>query len=267
MKEYAKILQSNENHDIIKHSFERKVNAMHEGHRQRMLDKLVADSVLQDHELLEILLFYAIPRKNTNETAHSLIDACGSLAGVFKADVKRLESVEGVGKSTASFLKTVGAIYGRMGTSGLHETPHMVFSYRDFSEYIKERFDGIKEEVLELFALDAKNKITFIQSFSGGDKNHAEIASTDLSRFIADHKPRGIVIVHNHPGASSQPSVRDHDFTRLSHILCTLNNVLLVDHIVVGEDGMHSYYLTGELDQIRKCYDIETMMRHAREGV
>lgn len=237
---------------------------MHEGHRQRMLDKLVADSVLQDHELLEILLFYAIPRKNTNETAHSLIDACGSLAGVFKADVKHLESVEGVGKSTASFIKTVGAIYGRMGNSGLHEAPHMVFSYRDFSEYIGKRFQGIKEEVLELFSLDAKNKITFIQSFSGGDKNHAEISSTDLSRFIADHKPRGIVIVHNHPAADADPSGRDNDFTRLAHVLCSLNNVTLVDHIIVGQDRMFSYYLTGELDKIRECYNIETMMRRAR---
>lgn len=236
---------------------------MHEGHRQRMLEKLASEETLQDHELLEILLFYAIPRKNTNEIAHNLIDSCGSLAGVFKADVKVLASVNGVGPATAAFLKTVGAIFTRMGTSGLVESPHMIFSYRDFSIYIADRYKDMETELLELYALDARNKITFIQSFAGGERDHVKISSTDLSRFIADHCPKGIVIAHNHPAASAEPSMQDNEFTRLAHVLCSLNDVVLIDHVIVGQNGIHSYYLTGELDRVRNCYDIGTMMRRA----
>lgn len=236
---------------------------MHEGHRQRMMEKLAAENVLQDHELLEILLFYAIPRKNTNETAHALIDACGGLANVFHADVKLLASVNGVGKSTAAYIKTIGTIYERINAGGLNEAARMVFSYRDFSEYIADRYKKLNAEVLELFALDAKSSICFIQTFTDGDRDHVELTSGDINRFISDHKPKGIVVAHNHPGTSSMPSAHDHEFTRLTHILCSLNNIALVDHVIVGRDGIYSYYLTGELEKIRECYDLDTMMRRA----
>ncbi len=236
---------------------------MHEGHRQRMLEKLASESVLQDHELLEILLFYAIPRKNTNETAHSLIDACGSLSNVFKADVKVLASVNGVGPSTAAFLKTVGSIYSRMGAEGFRETSHTIFSYRDFSEYIAGRYKAMQTEYFELFALDAKNRICFAQEFTTGERDRVELSSTDVSKFIADHGPKGIVMAHNHPNAPSAPSAHDDECTRLTHVLCSLNNVILIDHVIVGNDGTYSYYLSGELEKIRECYDVETMLRRA----
>ena len=236
---------------------------MHEGHRQRMMEKLASESTLQDHELLEILLFYAIPRKNTNELAHSLIDACGGLGNVFRADVKLLASVNGVGKATAAYLKTVGAIYDRIEAGDLREAAHTIFSYRDFSEYIVGRFKGMREELLELYAIDAKNRICFIQSFTSGERDHVELSSTDVSRFIAEHKPKGIVVAHNHPNGSADPSVNDNEFTRLTHVLCSLNNVTLVDHVIVGADRTYSYYLTGELDNIRAQYDITAMMRRA----
>ncbi len=237
---------------------------MHEGHRQRMIEKLAAENLLQDHELLEILLFNAIPRKNTNEIAHSLIDACGGLSNVFRADVKQLASVQGVGQSTAAYLKTIGAIYERMDAHDRLETAHTVFSYRDFSACIEERYKKMTTEHLELYALDAKNKVCFIRDFTTGDRDHVELSSTDVSRFITDYKPKGIVIAHNHPSMSCAPSIHDTEFTQLAHVLCTLNNVTLVDHVIVGTDGTYSYYLSGELDGIRECYDIETMMRHAK---
>lgn len=236
---------------------------MHEGHRQRMMEKLASGSLLQDHELLEILLFYAIPRKNTNETAHELISACGSLANVFKADVKLLCTVKGVGEATAVFLKTVGSVYERIGADGLMESSHMIFSYRDFEKYLSARYKDMQTELLELYALDAKNKIGFIQSFTTGDKDRVEISSAEVGRFLAAHRPKGLVIAHNHPDSPSAPSARDNEFTQLTHMLCSLSGVTLVDHVIVGSDKAYSYYLTGELEKIRERYDIGTMMRRA----
>ena len=81
---------------------------MHEGHRQRMYDKLKNDDGLFDHELLEILLFNALPRKNTNPIAHELLDTFGSLAGVLAADTEKLKAVNGVGENVALYLKCIG---------------------------------------------------------------------------------------------------------------------------------------------------------------
>ncbi len=239
---------------------------MHEGHRQRMLEKLASESTLQDHELLEILLFYAIPRKNTNEIAHSLIDACGGLGNVFRADVGKLASVNGVGKSTAAYLKTIGAVFGRVNADAHAESSQMIFSYHDFSAYIAERYKNAEEEILELFAVDGKNKIVFAQSYSTGDRDRVALGGTDVSRFISAHGPKGVVIAHSHPSAPATPSAQDDDFTRLAYVVCSINNVALIDHVIVGTDGAYSYYLTGELEKIRDNYNIETMMRRARNN-
>ena len=91
---------------------------MHEGHRKRLIQKLLdKKEVLSDHELLEILLFFAIPRKNVNEEAHRLIDDFGSLKNVLNVDADTLESVEGIGEKSAVFLSLIGEIYRRADES------------------------------------------------------------------------------------------------------------------------------------------------------
>lgn len=238
---------------------------LHEGHRQRMMEKLAAQETLQDHELLEILLFFAIPRKNTNEIAHGLINACGNLGCVFKADVKALASVRGVGKSTAAFLKAIGAVYERMGASELLESSRMVFSYRDFSSMAKDRFQNMETESVDLYALDSKNKISFVQSFTSGQKDHVTLGCSEISGFIVAHNPRGLVIAHNHPKGTEDPSPDDDQFTELTQMICAIHGVTLVDHVIVGRERTFSYFLTGKLDEIRSHYNIEYMLRRMKK--
>ena len=94
---------------------------MHEGHRERLREKLISSpNTLNPREVLEILLFYAIPRKNTNEIAHQLLDMFdGSLRNVLQADMELLKSVKGVGENTAYFLKTMSKILDLISTRGL----------------------------------------------------------------------------------------------------------------------------------------------------
>ena len=103
---------------------------MHEGHRKRMYEKLKNDDGLYEHELLEILLFNAFQRKNTNPIAHALLDSFGSISGVLNASVEELCAVEGVGESVALYLKCIGECTKRTsaGSAGVAQLK----SYDDF---------------------------------------------------------------------------------------------------------------------------------------
>lgn len=237
---------------------------IHQGHRQRILSKLATEETLKDHELLEILLFYVIPRKNTNETAHELISACNGLGNVFHADMNTLCSVEGIGNASARFLKTVGALYDRIRKDGLMEALQMMYSCADFSKYITEKYKNSKEEVLEFYAIDEKSRICFVRAFHANEKDRIKEATQDVTSFIADYRPRGLVVSHNHPDTFANPTAEDDELTRLLYILCGLNNVQFIDHVIVGKNTLYSYFLTGALDKIKHSPDMYPLLNRGR---
>lgn len=137
---------------------------MHEGHRQRMLQRLEDAEHLQDHELLEILLFNAIPRKNTNPLAHELLAEFVSLDGLMRASYEELLNVQGIGKETAAYLRCIAILCERLKK---REDPlPRLFNVRDFSGFLFERLAPLKEEVIELFALDAQQHIIAEKRFT-----------------------------------------------------------------------------------------------------
>ncbi len=227
---------------------------MHEGHRQRMLARLSQADGLQDHELLEILLFNAVPRKNTNPVAHELLAAFSSLEGVFRADMEELLAVKGVGKETAAYLKCVGAIYARMGKKG-EELPKF-FNVRTFTEYVSARLGALESEAVELYCIDANERIRSSRRFAAGTADRAELEPEEVSRFLALQRPAGLVAAHNHPFAPARPSDADDAFTAQLQLLCSMNNVRFYDHIIVGTDGAYSYFLVGRMEEIRRNFDV-----------
>ena len=216
---------------------------MHEGHRQRIIDKLSSNERLEDHELLEILLFNAIPRKNTNDIAHNLLNAYGSLVNVLHADMDSLMNVEGIGRSTAAYLTTVGLIYTRIGEHRMPEVP------RDLTV-----------EVIDVFSIDARNRLSYNMTFSTGDPDRVTVSAEKITQILASQHPVGIVISHNHPNAPAIPSIQDDDFTKRMHLLCTLSGVKLYDHVIVGKDSTFSYFTDGRLDAIRQDLDIDSLI-------
>ena len=229
---------------------------MHEGHRQRMFARLEAeDENLQDHELLEILLFFALPRINTNETAHRLIDACGSLTNVFRSRVETLEAVDGVGPSTARFLRSIGRIYERIGEAKMREKPGQVYSFRTFGKQVAEKFKKYTTEVLELYSLDEKGRVVFSRPYTSDESDHVAVTADEITSFFASAHPSALVVAHNHPGDSCMPSIDDHDFTKKIFMLCELCEVNFIDHIIVGADAIYSYFASGLLKRIQEECD------------
>lgn len=231
---------------------------MHEGHRQRMLFRLENADALQDHELLEILLFNAVPRKNTNPLAHRLLDAFSTLEGVLGAEIAELMSVEGVGRETAAYLKCVGKVFERAGKRK-SELPKL-FNVRTFSEYVAARLGALDREVVEIFCIDAAEHIRFSKRFAAGDATRARIEPEELSRFLATHLPAGIVAAHNHPSSPAAPSAADDRFTAQLQMLCSMNNIRFYDHIIVGQDGTYSYFLVGRMEEIRRNFNVESLI-------
>lgn len=232
---------------------------MHEGHRQRMLERLEsAEGSLQEHELLEILLFNAIPRKNTNELAHRLLSTFGSLRAVLGAEMAELKAVPGVGESTAAYLRIIGIFYARAQLKE-PELPS-AFSFAAFRPFLIERFEGAREEYVELYSLDGKDCVKTVRRFSSEKSFQASVDPKEISRFLVEAKPAAMVAVHNHITGPATPSREDDDFTAQLEILCSMHNVSLRDHIICSPEGVYSYFLSGKLNELSARYSIGNVL-------
>lgn len=231
---------------------------MHEGHRKRIMKRLAAAGGLQDHELLEILLFNAIPRKNTNDLAHRLLTSFHSFGGVLRATPDQLMQVEGVGPAVAAYLSVVGQVYLR---ADREELQSKYINLSDMSAHLLERYRGRPQEVIEVFCMDKSGRILFSSEYSSGMEERAELPAGELSRIIAFHCPFGILMAHNHPNAHPSPSSSDDCFTARALLECSCSGVALYDHIIVGKDSTYSYFLTGRLQKMADSYNIDRIIQ------
>lgn len=231
---------------------------MHEGHRQRMLERIANGDALCDHELLELLLYNAIPRKNTNELAHALLEKYGSLAGVLSAGQDELKGVAGVGAGTAAYLRAVALVCGRVNERE-EEIPPFA-NVELFTQYLVRKLRPLEEEFLEVYCLDGLLRVSSVARFTSHDSASAKIASRELGQLLVSRAPKYLLLAHNHPRGGSAPSVQDDKFTARAQVICSSANVRLVDHIIVGAEDTYSYFYTGRLEEIREKFDLNALI-------
>ena len=232
---------------------------MHDGHRQRMYSKLENGGDLFDHEVLEILLFSSDPRRNTNPTAHALLERFGSIAEVLKAHPDELKEVEGVGESTARFLRTVGLCLERTGKT---EGVAVLKTPAEWKKFVTMRLRGRGEEYLEIYFTEKGGRVKRIFSYTSFDRNKVMADAGELVKNIALSKPYGILASHNHLNGSSAPSENDDVFTKQLQLICSMNNVNFWDHIIyAGENDIYSYRDLGKLDEIREQYKLSKVLK------
>ena len=233
---------------------------MHEGHRRRMYEKLKNGDVLFEHEVLEMLLFNAYPRTNTNPIAHSLLRAFGSISGVFGAEVEELTAIEGVGENVALYLKCIGECVKRSGSNNSVGVA-VLKSYEDFKKFAMLRLRGRTEEVLEIYCLDKSGRVKRISSYTNNEQHKVELGTEEIARIIATFKPYAMLLAHNHLSGKAQPSESDDIFTAKVQFVCSMSNVNLYDHCIFASDGnIYSYFAAGKIDNIKKHYDFETLI-------
>ena len=222
------------------------MDGIHEGHRARMKKKLLenGERSLADHELLEVLLYYAIPRRDTNELAHRLLKQFGSLRGVLSAPVQELACVSGVGQQAALLLGMVPMLCRR---AAQREKEQILNSVDACGAYFTELLGSSRREMLWQVCLDGKGKVLSSRCLAEGDVSMAAVSVRQVVEYALRDGAVGVVLAHNHPSGVALPSQEDIATTRLIRDALRTMNIQLVDHIVVADGDYVSMAASGML--------------------
>ena len=217
----------------------------HDGHRQRLKTEFLArpDS-FPDHKLLELLLFYANPRSDTNPLAHQLIDHFGSLAGVLDATPEELQKVKGVGEHAAVLFKTVKEFSGRYLTART-QVDSIARNAKDYYALLRPYFFGARNEQLCLLCLDGKNKVLGIRKLGEGNVNAVHVTTRLIAEAALSLNASGVVLAHNHVSGLAFPSTDDLATTNSLAAVLTPLGITLVDHLIFVDDDMVSLLDSG----------------------
>ena len=224
---------------------------IHDGHRKRLREKYVAGKEsFKEHELLELLLGYAIPRKDTNPIAHNLLDKFGSLQNVFKADIKLLTTVDGVGESTANFLNLVG--YANSFSNKQEKARKPLSNIEQAKETLVDLFKDLDHEVFYVLYLNDKNKVITMTKLDDNSKNSVTVDFKEITAGILINKPSAIIIAHNHFAKYPAPSKEDDLVTKKIYSLLQLYEVNFYDHLIISGSEVYSYFYDDRLQKIKK---------------
>ena len=219
--------------------------SIHDGHRQRLKDRFLREGLdgFTDIQVLELLLFYAVPRRDTNPIAHALLERFGSLAKVLDAPVVKLTQVDGISENGATFLKLVREIERRYALSQGEEI--ILNTIDDCCEYLSRFFKGKKNETVFLLSLDAKLKMLSCREVGEGSVNYASVPIRRVVEMALDDGATSVILAHNHPSGIAIPSNDDIQTTRRLAMALSTVEIQLADHIVVAEDEYVSMVQSG----------------------
>ena len=238
----------------------------HEGHRERMLLKFTGNdnpSNIPDHELLEVLLFYAIPRKDTNVLAHRLLRAFGSLENVLSASVKELSTIDGVGERTALFINVMGKIHNVINENTKKRKNEERFSLGKNLWEFADEFSDVYYEKFLVRLYDLRHREITTLTFEGKEDNFVVADIPEIVKAIAINKPVFVIIAHNHTSGNPMPSDTDDFTTAKINLICKLHGAILSDHLIFAKNSTFSYHGEGRLDKIVDKYSIKKLL-HAR---
>jgi len=219
----------------------KKEENLHAEHRNRVKEEFLRRGLdsFPEHRVLELLLFYAIPREDTNELAHRLIERFRSLAGVLDASVEDLCAVPGVGRHTAVLLRMIPELCGRYVASRSSLDDIMDSSAR-VREVLEPYFFGVKNEMVYLLGLDGKRKVLGVRKITEGSINAAEVTTRRIAEEAMNLRASAIILAHNHVSGLAIPSNEDRSTTRYLRQVLEPVGIELLDHVVFCDDDMVS---------------------------
>ncbi|MDO9490957.1 DNA repair protein RadC [Acetobacterium sp.] len=214
----------------------------HKGHRQRVKKRVISEGIdsFEDHQILELLLFYCLPMKDTNELAHALIRHYGSLSGVFDANPKDLGEQLGVTENTALLLSLIPAL-ARRYQQGKFAAKAVLSSTTAAGEYTMALFTGRLNEAFYVICLNSQNQVNQATLLHEGTINEAPVYPRLIVETALRHQAASIILAHNHPGGSRQPSPADVAVTKKIKAATEAIAITVVDHIIVAGDGYYSF--------------------------
>ena len=233
-----------------------KDNNLHEGHRSRLKDRFNEQGIdnFEPHNVLELLLFYSIPRKDTNEIAHNLLKSFGSLKGVFDADFNDLIKVDGIKENSATLLKLIPSI-ARVYATNKYSSGYIFDTAEKVGEFFLDKYIGEKNEIIYLLLLNNRFEMIDAVKLHEGSVNSAQISARKIIDLVVKHNASMIVLAHNHPDGNAYPSMEDVNTTVELMTIFERVDVKLLEHYVVS----HNEYYT-------IIHSTETLRQHSKEN-
>jgi len=222
--------------------------AGHAGHRERLRARFAkggADA-MPDYEMLELVLFAAVPRRDTKPLAKSLIARFGSFAEVIAAKRERLLEIPGVGEAVVNQFKIIEAAAQRLARGKVMGRPALS-SWTALLDYCMAAMARSQTEEFRVLFLDRKNVLVADEVQSRGTVDHAPVYPREIVRRALEHGASAIILVHNHPSGDPTPSRADIEMTREVAAAAKALKIAVHDHLVIGRGGHASFKSLGLL--------------------
>ena len=210
--------------------------SIHKDHRQRLKQRFLREGLdnFDDLYILELLLFYCIPRRDTNEIAHNLLEQFGSLTRVLEASVEELKKVPGVGDGVTTFFSLLQQISSAYEIRR-HDDVSIINSHNDIKKLMLARMDRRRNETVYLLCMDAKRKVLCLEKVGEGSVNSANVPIRRIVEIALAANATTVVLGHNHPGGLAFPSPEDINATNYVAKALMSVEIDLADHIIVSD--------------------------------
>ena len=225
---------------------------LHKDRRERVRQKFSKTEMayFHDHEKLEMLLFYAIPRGDTNPIGHELMERFGSISGVFDADYESLLEVNGVGPNTATLIGVVSSLI-RAYQDDYCSKHNTISSTAEAKDFMRSKFLCKSTEQVVMTCIGGNGKVVFSDVIAQGSPETVGISTVEVMRKAIVTRAVCVVLGHNHPSGISNPSSKDVYATKIISDELMRVGVELLDHIIVAPDGVCSMRESGLMGENR----------------
>jgi DNA repair protein RadC len=217
-----------------------------QGHRDRLRSKLLTrgPAALDDYEILEILLMAFIPRRDVKPVAKQLLRTHGSLSGVLAAPAADLIKTEGLGETSAAYLKAAAELFSRAAREEVKKGA-LISSWSALLTYVRTELQHEKREQFRVLFLDKKNQLIADVIMNEGTVDHAPVYPREIARRALELSASSLILVHNHPSGDVKPSKADIDTTREIIDALTPLDITVHDHLIAGTGGVASFKSLG----------------------
>lgn len=218
----------------------------HMGHRQRLRERFVKGGVeaLQEYELLELILFMAIPRKDVKPLAKTLLKRFGSFSDLMNASIEELIKVEGISENTAAALKIITATAHHFMKSELMEQP-VLNNWSRLMDYCQATMAHETREHFRILFLNKKNQLIADEIQGSGTVDHTPAYPREIMKRALELGATALILLHNHPSGDPKPSQADIDMTQQIMRAAEPFSILIHDHIIIARSGYTSFKSMG----------------------
>lgn len=221
------------------------------GHRERLKARYIQGGykAFQDYEVLELLLTYAIPRKDVKPLAKELIKKYTSLEKIFASNIDELSQIKGIGESTGIFLTLIGDIIKNIHISTLKKEEYTKLNSKTLLiNYLKSDIGFSDVEEFKVIFLDIGYKLIKTETLFYGTIDRSAVYPREIIKKVLEHRAKFVVFAHNHPSGNTTPSKSDIDITKHMKTALSYIDVELIDHIIIGGEEYFSFYDNGILN-------------------